>query len=742
MNPATSQFALGLGERHAPKVRSDLLWKAHDGYWVVQDPIALSYFYFEDLEYAAAQLMHGRGTLRGLLQELQQRFPMQQIDMQWLVALVGRLRGLHLLAPTRPVETESLISAYGSSLARTAWQPLLSPLAIRIPLFNPQALLLRLRVIADLLFDSRLIWAVVLMAPVAALLVFRQWLQIGSSIVQSNIASLTTADWLTLLVCYLIAKSLHELGHGLASSRQRVACTELGLMLLCFVPCLYCDTTDSWKLRSKWQRAQIAAAGMYVELWLAILAAVIWLITRDGWVHYTAGAMMIVCSLATIMVNANPLLRFDGYYILSDLWGIPNLAQRSREALDEIVYRFVTGQRNDDRDFSGKQLGLLVAYALASAAYRLFVLAVVLWLVWMSLSPRGLGLLSLAISSTVVGGVVFQQLGTILRTGRRLSRAARVRYTRIALLLVLLAAVGMLVVAVPLPSYVRARAVTHYRDKLPLYAARSGIMVECAATGRLHARGTKLFVLEAPQLELEKEILQGELDAVSQNLAQLQQRASTDPLAAYQLPIAQERLSELQARSLVVDSELEALTQHAPFEGYLLEAGNHAAQHLAGGKTEAFPRQFLDNSNRGSAVERSQLMGWFVRGDARQLQAIVPADQARLLKAGMLTRLRWDRTVTEMLTGRISRIASEPIASVPGQLIGDAHLPSERNEQGAFRTPTPHYEVIIEVHETKSGSGSSGPGWIGAPASVRIQVASKTLLQRLAEFARRHFNRI
>ena len=150
--------------------------------------------------------------------------------------------------------------------------------------------------------------------------------------------------WWYLAACYVVAKSLHELGHGLACVRYRAYCRELGVMFLCLAPCLYCDTTDAWKLSSKWERAAIAAAGMWVEWILATLAAGVWLITQAGTLHYVAASMMLVCSLGTLLVNSNPLLKYDGYYLLSDLWGVPNLSELGSDALRGLLISALSGR--------------------------------------------------------------------------------------------------------------------------------------------------------------------------------------------------------------------------------------------------------------------------------------------------------------------------------------------------------------------------------------------------------------
>ena len=113
-------------------------------------------------------------------------------------------------------------------------------------------------------------------------------------------------------------KVFHELGHALICKHFGGECHQIGPMLLVFTPALYCDTSDSWMLPSRWQRAAVGMAGVATEILLAAVATMVWVSTAPGLTHYIAMNVMLVCSVSTLLFNANPLLRYDGYYVLSD----------------------------------------------------------------------------------------------------------------------------------------------------------------------------------------------------------------------------------------------------------------------------------------------------------------------------------------------------------------------------------------------------------------------------------------
>ena len=148
----------------------------------------------------------------------------------------------------------------------------------------------------------------------------------------------------TLFAIFLFTRGLHELGHALVCKRHGVRCPDIGLFIVLGAPCVYCDVSESWQLPNRWQRAAVAAAGMYVELIAATLAAWVWMLTIDGPTNTVALQTMIVCSISTVLINANPLMRFDGYYILSDILDESNLRNRADNIAEARLYRWILGR--------------------------------------------------------------------------------------------------------------------------------------------------------------------------------------------------------------------------------------------------------------------------------------------------------------------------------------------------------------------------------------------------------------
>ena len=166
-------------------------------------------------------------------------------------------------------------------------------------------------------------------------------------------------------------KIIHEFGHGLTAKHFGGEVHEMGMLFLVLTPALYCDVTDSWLLPNKWNRIWISAAGIYVECFLASIATFVWWYSEPGLLNSLAMATMFICSVNTIMFNANPLLRYDGYYVMADWLEIPNLRIKSTQFFAYLIQEKVLGLEIPVQSYLPRSRRyLFVTYAIASYIYR------------------------------------------------------------------------------------------------------------------------------------------------------------------------------------------------------------------------------------------------------------------------------------------------------------------------------------------------------------------------------------
>ena len=307
---------------------------------------------------------------------------------------------------------------------------------------------------------------------------------------------------------------MHEFGHGLCCKHFRGECHEMGVMILVLTPCLYCNVSDSWMLPSKWQRAAIGAGGMYVELVLASLATFVWWFSEPGVLYYLCLNVMFVCSVSTLVFNANPLLRYDGYYILADLTEIPNLRQKATSILSRKLGDWCLGLEQPDDPFLPQRNQLFFAlYSVAAAIYRWVVVFSILWFLYKVFQPYHLERIGQMIALASLWGLVVMplyQVGKFFYVPGRLDKVKKPRmYASVGILAAVVAAVLFL----PLPHSVMATLEVQPRDAAQVWVDVPGggqLVAVYVKPGQQVHKNQPLALLKNLDLALEIEKLRGE----------------------------------------------------------------------------------------------------------------------------------------------------------------------------------------------------------------------------------------
>ncbi len=307
----------------------------------VLDPITRQSYRIGELERTLLLSLNGEQTLAQVLQRLRRDKQYESLGEQQLLTIVEQLHRNGLVRPLRSASGARTGRVLGAGTTRAqAW--LAGFVSWQLRGLQPDEWLSRIGPRLDALFSRQavLVWlSLALMTCLAVLLEFPRLTS------QANAWQwiLHPIQGSTLFVVFLLTRGLHELGHAVVCKRHGARCPDIGLFIVLGAPCVYCDVSESWQLPSRWQRAAVAAAGMYVELIVATLAAWVWMLTVDGPVNTTALQTMFVCSVSTFLINANPLMRFDGYYILSDILDESNLRGRADGIAEARLYRCILG---------------------------------------------------------------------------------------------------------------------------------------------------------------------------------------------------------------------------------------------------------------------------------------------------------------------------------------------------------------------------------------------------------------
>jgi putative peptide zinc metalloprotease protein len=431
-----------------------------------------------------------------------------------VISLLSQLHINNLLSYKNQPNNEFIYERQSEKRKKEFKNKIVSLMSIKIPLWNPDKFLNIIAPFLNGIVSNKglTIWLIVVVSGIKATIDNRHL------IYDNTQGMLAPSRLFYLYIALALLKLLHEMGHAIMTKRFGGAVHTVGIMFLVFTPLPYMDATSSWFFQSRWQRMLVGSAGMLVDFFFAAVAAIIWSQTGDVLLHTLAFNVMAVASISSFVFNANPLIRFDAYYILSDLLEIPNLAQRSRQQwIYWIEKYFFAVEHSVSPSLSSKEAFWLSLYAVASLAYRSFIAVVIV--LFIADKFLGIGLLLAVVSIAVATIFPAKALITYLAKNPNLvrSRKRAVTITLLALLTVII-----LLALVPFPFAIRAPVVVEAKEFSKIYATTEGVLHKLYFKNGDHiSKGDVIAILSNVDLESETATVKAGLQ---QNMA-LKQRA-------------------------------------------------------------------------------------------------------------------------------------------------------------------------------------------------------------------------
>ncbi len=695
--------------------------------WIARDPVALRYFRLRDEEYFVLKLLDGRTSLEEIREKFEAAFQPLQLGMQQLHAFILRLHEQGLILSEASGQGTILHRRAEKTLGKQTTAAWSNPLAIRVPGIAGAPLVdflyPRLKSLFSPMFLA--VAALFIIGTAAAVLLefdsFRQRLAHTQ-----NIFVPQTMLWMMLVL--IVVKALHELGHALVCRHFGATCHEIGMMLLVGSPTLYCDVTDSWRLPSKWQRILISSAGMLVELVLAAIATIVWWRSDAGLVSLLAAQTMFVCSVGTLGFNLNPLLRCDGYYILSDWLEVPNLWQDSRGLLQRKVYHWLFGlDLGEDATLPAKWQPWLLAYAAGSIVYSVLLTITILTFLFQILEPHGLGGLVWLAGAIVFGGMGKRAITPLWRSWSQPNRRS-VRRGRTSL--VVIAAISLLVAIVflPLPSTIRAKVWIDPDQARGVYVPLAGTLEEIIPPGTQVSKDDVIARLTNVALEVQLAEAAALTKQHAARVDNLKLLMNDDPTQAPLLPAAIKTLEDQQQRLAHFEREAERLTLRAPIAGVVqppaVIPANSDEQRLFGWSGSLF-----ESRNHGCLLESGTLVCHIgPEGEFTALVLVAPEDAVDLAR-GQTVRITCDSLPGTILTGSVDEIAESNDDDLSPEIALALQLPREN---------TPGQKLAAEHHLARVKlTGDVSALRTGMTGTARIAATWEPLLPRLWRYATR-----
>ncbi|WP_226578060.1 peptidase M50 [Acuticoccus sediminis] len=463
-------------------------------WYVLQDRTSGRFHRFTPAAYFFISLLDGTRTTSEAWDIACEALAAEALAQDDVIRLLATLHHADVLVGDVPPDIEELAERGRKGRSRARLMRVINPLAIRIPVLDPDGFLrLTLPLVRPILSVAGLVaWALLVLTGIALAAV--HWGELTHNVLDRVLSLQNIA---LILVAYPAIKAIHELGHAYMIKRFGGEVHEIGVMLLVFLPVPYVDASDSLSFPQKWKRALVAAAGILAEMAMAAVAMIVWTGAEAGVVRAFAFNVMLIGGVSTVFFNGNPLLRFDGYFVLSDLVEIPNLARRANLYIGYWVQTRILGAKDVRNPATAPgEAGWFVFYAVAAFLYRLMIFSAVILFVATKFFVVGVVMALWALTLMFVVPVV-KWLG-FLFTSPVLNRT---RGRALARLGAVVAVVAFVLLAIPLPFATMAEGVVTTPSEGRLVAEVDGTVAEVlVAQGAEVASGAPVLRLADPLL--------------------------------------------------------------------------------------------------------------------------------------------------------------------------------------------------------------------------------------------------
>ena len=589
-----------------------------------------------------------------------------------------------------------------------------NPLSFRVPLWNPDAFLNRHVFRVRWLFSGAAGGVVMALAALGVLLLAFNAHAVAAH-AQSQLGS--GAMWLALWLAYPVVKGLHELAHAFAVKAYGGEVHEMGVTLLMLTPVPYVDASASIAFSEKKQRMVVAAAGIVVELVLATFALLLWLSAEAGGIKDVALAVLLIGGLSTLLVNGNPLLRFDGYHVLSDFLELPHWAQRSQALWRFLAKRWLL-RIGTTAPFEGDARGArpwLLAYAPLSWAYRAVLMAALA--LWLASVQPWLGLTAVAWALWAMG------VQPVLKTLRFVLRAPELQGQRakaVGLTAVCSSLMLLVLFALPLPYRTQSPGVVTLSDEAVVRLGTDGFVDEYfALDGEQVVAGQAL-------LRLSNDVLQADAQRAKAVLARLEvERAANFEADAVRAGVVNDALARAQAEADRLQERVNQLVVRAATAGRVVISPG--------------------TSVVGQYLPQGQLVAHVLSADAALVKVMVRNEDIAQVRATTQAADGLARHISVELAHRPGADwAARWVASIPQ---ASSHLPSAALGEraggsialhGADTTGHTAREARFQIDLRLA---ANSPARIGERCQVTFVHGDATAARMLALFARRSFLR-
>jgi putative peptide zinc metalloprotease protein len=504
---------------------------------------------------------------------------------------------------------------------------------------------------------------------------------------------------------FVVTRVIHEFGHAVACKRFGVPCKDVGLLLSFGMICPYVDITDAWTVGSRRKRIVIALGGIYLEAIVAAIAGIAWCFTVESWMHDLFFRVMLVSSVTTLLFNANPFLKYDGYFVLSDCIGMQNIRERAWQAFDAICEGRVINSL-----FESAGLSIYFLLALANRLSMSIGLAVFLYALACQWHLAGVGV---ALFLMYACSAITLSLGSWVgrKSETQSQRSAWLGWSAVACLVAW-------AVTMPLPNRFGSTGELISGERRQISAKEKGIVSQCNLPTASEVPSGEV-VIEMENLQIERELVAIE----SQWLKAEQDRketlrvsfAESDRLET--LPQRETKCEDLKRQRERILARQQSLTITASKAGYFVFAERNSTQ-----SSESIPPSWDHPARQrlrtflapGELVYKDEPIGYMFEGDRRRIDCPISDEDANLIRIGTKVRVRLKQQPTRLMDGLVDEISN-------------AHQATQRDSTSA--STSDHAKLMVSIRVPDLGNDLLH----GGSAEVVFVCEERSILDRVVD---------
>lgn len=638
---------------------------------VLRDEITGKHHRFNQASYNFIRLIDGQRTVNDIWERLNEELGDDAPTQDEVMRLLGTLHFASFLHADNTVDIQHLIDRRVKERKQLFKTKFGNPLALRFSLLDPDKFLSRCMPYVSPLFTRTAGFIALCIVIFAALQMVRNWELLSNHAVES---ALTPDNLFLMWLVYPVIKIIHELGHGFAVKRWGGQVHELGIMLLVLMPVPYVDASAASSFRSKYKRMLVGAAGIIVELLLASIALLIWLNVQQGMLSDVLFNVMLIGGASTLLFNGNPLLKFDGYFVMADALEIPGLGPRANKYYGYLIQKYIFKVQGLESPVLARGESFwFLAYAAAAFVYRLFLMVVITLFVASQYFFIGIVL--------AIWAIFMQVVMPLIKWARHLFGSPVLMQKRgraISITVSMIAVVTAMIFMIPVPLNTVTEGVVWMPEKSHVRATADGFVDSVLVEQGEHVTsGSQLIITSDPLIKTKHKLLKAQYRELKVK------HAALVDVDIVQADITLDEMHLMQGKIARLEEQISELVMKSPQDGAFV---------------------MTNTSNiEGYFVKQGDPVAYVINYDEVSVRVVVPQNAIGLVRQNVENvEIRFVERINQTYITNVSREIPAATYKLPSKALaqqGGGRIQTDPFDEGGTKTKDQYFQFEIALPE-------------------------------------------